>query len=494
VSDLVAKIGSWLWNKLVALLIIVLLLVIAAWVRAETKSIRAKWDEAARNEQLADRLTGELSPLMEQREKLEKESAELGKQLSSLESARSAAREGEKLAWEALEAIKKEEKFYYTGWTKWSDPTYTAKLEAAEKAVEMAKAGRELADKDWSDIEGALKSSPAGQELARLQQQIDQRRGEIESLRQTATAYLNQAADSPLQRVKLKAMEVLPTALTVLAGIILVPIAIKAFLYWCVAPLVGQANPVRLLPASAGDVSVAPSATSVPVTLDPGDEVVVHSKYLQAAGAGPGKRTRWLLSWRMPFTSIAAGLYTMVSVRNKGAEATSVTVSPKSDLFDQIVSIEVPEGSSLVIYPRSLVGIVLKDGIEPKISRHWKIANLHSWVTFQFRYLVVHGQCQILLKGCRGVRAEKVATDSQPRMQDQGATLGFSANLAYSAERCEAFVDYLLGRDQLFNDKFSAADGVFLSEEVPDPRRKKGGLFGRGFEGLLDGVLKAFGI
>jgi hypothetical protein len=139
-----------------------------------------------------------------------------------------------------LEAIKKEERFYYTSWTKWSDPAYTAKLEAAEKAVEVAKAARELADKDWSDIEETLKSSPTGQELARLQVQIDQRRGEIESLRETAKNYLNQVADSPLQRVKLKAMEVLPTALTVLAGIILVPIAIKAFLYWCVAPFVGK--------------------------------------------------------------------------------------------------------------------------------------------------------------------------------------------------------------------------------------------------------------
>jgi hypothetical protein len=83
VSELVAKIGSWLWNKLVVLLIIVLLLVIAAWVRAETKSIRAKWTEAARNEQLADRLSGEVSSLIEQREELERESAELGRQLSS---------------------------------------------------------------------------------------------------------------------------------------------------------------------------------------------------------------------------------------------------------------------------------------------------------------------------------------------------------------------------------------------------------------------------
>lgn len=169
-----------------------------------------------------------------------------------------------------------------------------------------------------------------------------------------------------------------------------------------------------------------------------------------------------------------------------------MTVSPKSDLFDKICDIVIPENTSMVVYPRSLVGLVLKNGLHPRITRQWRIANLHSWITFQFRYLVIHGEARILIKGCRGVRAERVEP-SKPGMQDQLATLGFSANLAYSGVRCETFIDYLRGRDELFNDRFSDANGYFLTEEVPHPSRKAGP-FGRGIEGIIDGFLKAFGI
>jgi hypothetical protein len=82
---------------------------------------------------------------------------------------------------------------------------------------------------------------------------------------------------------------------------------------------------------------------------------------------------------------------------------------------------------------------------------------------------------------------------TKPGMQDQLATLGFTANLAYSGIRCETFTDYLLGRDELFNDCFSEADGFYFTEEVPNIHRKSG-LFGRGLEGVIDGFLKAFGI
>ncbi len=493
-SELVAKLTKWLWSKLVVLIIIVLLLVVAVWLKAEAGKVREKWAAAERSEQLSERLSGELVPLFERQEKLQQELDQLGGRLRILEGARAVAKEVEQRTWGVLEATRQDERIYYTRWTRWSDPTYTAKLEAAKKAYESAKKAREVANKSWSQIETELNASPVGQELAKLQQQIDQRRGEIDSLLKAAKRNLGEAADSPLQRVKMKTLEVLPTALSVFAGIILVPFAIKAFLYWCVAPLVRKVDPVCLFPEASGEIKVAPSAISVPVTLEPEDEILVHSHYLQAAGAGPGKRIRWLFSWRMPFTSLAAGLYAMVSVRNGKGEPTSVTVAPKRDLFDQLVSIEIPAGASLVIYPRSLVAVVLKGGTQPEICRRWKIGNLHSWITFQFRYLIIHGECRILIKGCRGVRAESVSVDTKPRMQDQGATLGFSANLAYSAERCETFADYIFGRDQLFNDKFSAADGVFLTEEVPDPRRKKSGLFGRGLEGVLDGLLKAFGI
>ncbi|MDF1659327.1 MAG: hypothetical protein P1U58_17050, partial [Verrucomicrobiales bacterium] len=59
--------------------------------------------------------------------------------------------------------------------------------------------------------------------------------------------------------------------------------------------------------------------------------------------------------------------------------------------------------------------------------------------------------------------------------------------------RCETFVSYLRGKEDLFNDLFAGENGILVYEEMPDERRKAG-LTGRGLEGVLDGLLKAFGI
>ncbi len=77
-------------------------------------------------------------------------------------------------------------------------------------------------------------------------------------------------------------------------------------------------------------------------------------------------------------------------------------------------------------------------------------------------------------------------------MNDQGQTLGFSANLEYSNVRCETFWAYFFGKEALFNDRFDGAGDAVL-EEVPEGDAVHG-FFGRGLVGLWDGVLKAFGL
>jgi hypothetical protein len=79
------------------------------------------------------------------------------------------------------------------------------------------------------------------------------------------------------------------------------------------------------------------------------------------------------------------------------------------------------------------------------------------------------------------------------RLVNQAATLGFSADALYSVRRCETFVAYWRGADELFNDQFSGTNCVYLYEEMPSLHRK-GGITGRGLEGITDSVLKVFGI
>jgi hypothetical protein len=113
-------------------------------------------------------------------------------------------------------------------------------------------------------------------------------------------------------------------------------------------------------------------------------------------------------------------------------------------------------------------------------------------LTLQLRYLAFHGPCKLILKGCRGVRAER-PEPGQSRLINQAATLGFSANLDYRNTRCETFVAYLRGKEDLFNDLFAGGPGWFVYEEMPAAGRRTG-MAGRGLEGVIDAFLKAFGI
>lgn len=486
---LLASITKWIWNKLLILFVIIVVLLAAAWVKSEVTSVRERLAEAGATKRLSERLAEDLAPLEERGAALQRQLADLSQEIGSLEALRAEAARAELRANSHLAQVMAEERFWYTEVT---HASYYARLMAARAAFAATKRATAAADAEVRQLAERVGFSPAGRELNRVHSELAQKREDVELLRERAATAREEAANHPIERLRARALAVMPTALAVLGGIIVVPIGIKAFLYYCLAPLISRARPVRLLPAAGSTAHTSPSQVSVPVVLAPEDELIVHSDYLQAAGAGTGKRTRFLFSWRMPLTSLAAGLYLMVSVRSGEGADRQVVVAPKKDLFDKLSEIRLEEGSSMVIYPRSLVALVLKDGREPLITRHWQVFNLHSWITFQFRYLVIHGESRLFIKGCRGVRTDPVL-EGKSRMTDQGATLGFSANLAYSGIRCETFVDYLRGKDGLFNDRFAGGSGFHLTEEIPDPRRKRG-VFGWSLEGFLDGFFKAFGI
>lgn len=483
-SELLATTVRWIWKKMILLILIVLMLLVANWFRSEWKEISAQLNQASELDAQIKRTKLELNELAKQSAGFGEEAQKEFEKLNSAEKVTAAA-------WaEAMQA--KEDYDAASSKVGWYQNLFDhEKVETKGKAwleYETKLKAAEVIQKTTDALRAAQQNSP----WADNQKLIAANQSEIGLLEARRVELLDSAGKTPTQRLVIATRNVLPLALWALLGIILTPIAIKAFLYFGVAPLISRTKPVVVLPSCGAEVQSSPSAISIPVTLNPGDELIVHSQYLQASGAGPGKSTRWIFSWRMPLTSVAAGLYMMVSVRNRSHKQAKVTVSPKQDLFDMISDVIIPEGSAMVIYPRSLVGIVIKQGKTPRITRHWKLWSLYSWITFQFRYIVIHGDSRILMKGCRGVRAERVES-TKPAMQDQLSTLGFTANLSYSAIRCETFLDYLLGRDELFNDKFSDAEGFHFTEEVPNHKRKAG-LFGRGLEGVLDGLLKAFGI
>lgn len=292
-------------------------------------------------------------------------------------------------------------------------------------------------------------------------------------------------------------IEVLPAAALILLSLILVPIAIKAVFYFLIAPLTARRPPIRLLPEAsgilAGQFRADPrqtkiSAVSLPITLGNGQELLIHPEYLQSSSVRGEKDTKWLLDWSYPLSSLASGMFALTRIH--GAADETFVISTTRDPLSEVGILSLPEGSALVFQPCGLVGIVQHKDRPLRISRHWRLGSLHAWLTLQLRYLIFHGPVDLIVKGCRGVRVERVGAG---RSINQAATLGFSANVDYATRRCETFGAYLMGKDELFNDYFTGDNGYYVYEEMPHGGRKPG-ITGRGIEGIADSMLKVFGI
>lgn len=288
-------------------------------------------------------------------------------------------------------------------------------------------------------------------------------------------------------------------ALWVMLLVTLVPPAVKAFWFFVIAPIAGRLNPLRIGEDDAGEVRWADdrrdgggqgSATSWRLRLRPGEEALLRPEYLQSSPGDADTGSQLLLSAAMPLGSIASGLYGLTRVSAVGGREAMLNVSATKDWIDEVGVIEVPEGSSLVFRPRSLIGIVQRTGRPVRIERVWTLGQLQPWLTLRLRHIVFHGPCALMVKGARGVALEPAAGG---RRVAGAATMGWSAGLAHRVDRSEAFLAYLTGKQSLFVDRFEGPRGKVAYEELPRGGGQ-GGLFGRGLEGLGDAMLKIFGL
>ncbi len=284
--------------------------------------------------------------------------------------------------------------------------------------------------------------------------------------------------------------EVAPTALLILLSIIFTPIAIKALFYFVLAPMAARRSPLHLLPETTGELALETghTAVSLPVVVDADHELLVHAEFLQSSSVRGDKDTSWLLNREFPLTSLASGMVALTRIRT--AEPETFVISATQDPFSEIGILSLPQGAALVIQPHNLVGVVQSRVSPVHITSHWRLNSLHAWLTLQLRYLAFHGPAQLIVQGCRGIRIERADAG---RSINQAATIGFSANLAYSTRRSETFGAYLLGKQELLNDTFSGENGFYVYEEMPH-FGKKTGMTGRGLEGFTDSLLKVLGI
>jgi hypothetical protein len=288
-------------------------------------------------------------------------------------------------------------------------------------------------------------------------------------------------AARPIQNALLDAAKIVGGACVILA-------AFKAFLYFIFAPLAERRLPLHIYeggkPVKASRAER--SRLSLQFTLSSDQELVVLGSHLQSVADGARTDTKWLLSAAHPLTSLLSGLWMLTKLQPR--VPCEIVLSPMTDALEELNAITLDDGDALVLLPKHLVGVIHPPERHVRLRSHWKFG-IHAVLTLQFRYLVFEGPCTLIIGGCRGVRIEPA---DHGRSVSQAMTVGFSPHLAYTVARTETFTAYLLGQRPLFNDRFRG-QGLVVYQEVPSTAQRAG-FTGRGLQGVLDGVMRAFGL
>ncbi len=483
-SILIRNVLQWLGSKFVTLLAIMGILLAANWGRSEWAEITKLLNEKSTLDlQIAERQKYS-EALLAEAEEMGKAAHQSLAKIRSLDDAARVAKEKYDTAHEYWKECKAKVSFF--------DPTSHLNERTASGLSTTAWNVYEAAKKaaDLARTEQEKENLP----LALNQAKTDAERKQLDQLEKERKEVVEKTAQTPGRRFFLAVREVLSSALWILAGVILVPILIKAVLFFVVAPLADKVAPIKIEPGDgkSEEPRLLASGVSLNVEISGDDELLAHADYLQSSAKSAQKLTKWFLNHRLPFSSSLSGMWLLTRVRAKEGERETIRISPTRDPLGELALIELPAGTSMVLYPRSLAAVIKPRGQEISIQSRWRLKSLHGWLTLQFRYLVFHGPCKVVVKGCRGVCVEK-PVPGKPRLISQSATIGFSGNIDYSNTRSEVFISYFRGKDDLFNDLFGGSEGVFVYEEMPDMMRKTG-LTGRGIEGITDAFLKAFGV
>ncbi len=369
-------------------------------------------------------------------------------------------------------------------------------LAAFKARIPLEQSARNLLFKDEARLQAEMKETcdrygRAKATVVNALNELEQAKAKL-GLAASDYASAGERADAAVAGVILKPTRtyssILLTAGLLLVAILATPLLIRLFFYFVLAPFAQRRPAIRLRPELAfSPPSLAQaSATSGPITLQAGEALLVRQGYLQSTSTQGAKRTRALLDWRHPFSSLASGLSFLTQIVGDGE---TTTISAVRDPHAEVAVLRLSEASACVLHPRALVAVVQPADRPLRITSHWRLFSLHAWLTLQLRYLVFHGPSQLVLKGGRGVRVERAESG---RLFGPDQLVGFSPDLSYTVTRTETFWPYFLGHEALFKDRVDAGSGILIIEEAPMGGGRNGPR--KGLEGAFDVFLKAFGV
>lgn len=494
-GKLLIAIVVFLTQKVRTLLVITFVLLLGSWLQHEWQALETAQSEVQRQQQVQKLLQTRHEDLIKAQQKTEQASKKLLTQLDVAKTQVINTKNQLQQLRDTRQAIWDE------NWLARKNPVSAVSQQLREYDIKIAALSSQLrigqqALAVWQD---KVLQAPEIAQNKQLQQQIAESKQVLLQLNQSIEQSTQFVKTSLVNRLHQAVMQVLPAAIAILLGVIFVPIFLKLFQYFVIAPLVSRLPPIRVFsqtqtppPPITVSSSIQQighvSSHSLTLKLSPQHELLLHPDYLQSFSQHAQKTTQWFLNARIPFSSWAAGLVTLVRLQSNQDEM--VQLAAMHNALEELVIINLPAGATLVCKPRCLAGVIKQREHAVKITRHWRLLNLHSWLTLQLRYLVFHGECQLIIKGHHGVILEQAGA---ARLIQQNATLGFSTDVAYSNYRCETFISYYLGKDSLFNDQFNGESGIYFYEQAPHDSRKAA-LVGKAVGGVWDAILKVFGI
>ncbi len=248
----------------------------------------------------------------------------------------------------------------------------------------------------------------------------------------------------------------------------------KIILYYGVAPVIVRGRPVRLAKVQEVAASANPIKGSVEVALWPGETLWVKREYFQGSPGEITQGRRLLLNWSIPLTCLACGLAWMVVLRNRFAGGgRQISLAHADNAEVELTMVDVPAGSSIVLRPGFLAGVITPTNQPLVIHRRWPVFLWQVWVMREFRFLEFLGPCRLLVAGHNGVRPERLtAQEGKPvpvRRIEQEIIIGFTPTLDYQPVQAVSFWSYYRGRVPLFNRLLSGT-GLCLLQDKPAPR------------------------
>lgn len=276
---------------------------------------------------------------------------------------------------------------------------------------------------------------------------------------------------------------------TVILAIIFSPLA-RVICFYLLAPLAARQSPITLQ-AHAGTLhevnDKGASNSGITVNLLPGQVLLAHHDYVKAIPKNCTTSTQLLVDSASPMSSLFSGLYNLLRVETP--ESITIAMSSGHDGLNELICIDLANDAEITIEPRNIVGVVASQGNPVRLKKHWALGKLQSWLKWQFRYITISGPITLILKGGRGLTISPVNGEL---VLAPDYVVGFSSHLGYGSSRCETFGGYYSRKKSLLNDRFIGTSGVVIHQEAnfaSSSHQAKSGI-----EGIMDGLLKAFGI